>query len=613
MVNSLGRILWKRNKLRSMTDVTDESKSDPLEVPSDGKKAFYEEAGVSRAMISGTYVMIFSLVGSALFWAYSIIATGNGLKYNTLASAIVGIFIVFSGGFAQSFIAKVKKEMIKDFESAKRLVGIYFKILMISAAVMTTVAIILALFLQDDYISVCIWLALPQIVLGHFGGVLTNLLSVKNRYDITGAIGGFIGIWLFIFGALFIYVFNFPPWIHGILSFLIALANLGPRIYYFKKKTPFKIKDFFTEGKVNDPRTPELIKDGLFSTVTNLDSLGQFGNIIFFLTAIVLGVVYPNNVSSDWMDVFSIVMSYVIAKVIFQFFAGPLNVEMSEAVANDDMDTAKDVLNSVGKLTTILGSLLLVIIAAFSGTILIELHPDAFYNEGVLDTVLYKEARIFFILCVIGHFEFGFASFFGNALVAVDESKRSAKAFGYTLIIAIVLTPILTYFFGLMGAGIATLICGCFVCPYMLITMKKAMSIEIHFKVGRQIPHLTVIALLFFLYPIGNVFGMIVDLVIVIAVCIVVLAVFMNFFGVLEPEDYGELRVFTEGLKLAALGNIMTKAGIFIYNLNPVNRRAENLKKKLNQDNLSVDTAEQDKDLVITAESDDAAANEPEG
>ncbi|MBD3350433.1 MAG: hypothetical protein GF364_03000 [Candidatus Lokiarchaeota archaeon] len=576
-----------------MTDNSDNvDKTDEIDIVKPKKKAFHEEAGVSRAIISGTYVTIFSLFGSLLFWGYSVIATGSGgLEYQGLASTIVALFTVFNGGFIQAYIAKIKNLTVTKPEEAETYAATYTKVFWLTGIIMTVLAIITAFAFNDEYISTCIWFVIPNILFSYTFSFANGLLQVKNRYDIVGIIGGMSGTYLFLFGYLFIFL-DIDGKFHAFIPLIILILNLIPTLYFFEKKTPFKMKNIIKKGSLKDKQAGKFFKYSLFSTVTNLDVLGIFGHISIFITASILAFQLPNDLKKQQMEIFSIVGSYVVSKVIIQFFSGPLNVELAESIANDDKDGAREVLNTLGRISLILGLLMLIVLVAFGKTLLLMLHEKAFIlTGGTFDNELYQTGILLFAFFTIGQFFFGFCSLFGNALVGIGAARLSARGFGIALVLCAVLTAIFVFFFGLVGAGIANLLSSLFLLPYMLYSAKKAIDIEFDFRVLRQLPHLILIFVLFYFYPFptDDFVAFMIALIIVVLITAVIMLTSMMFWGVMRPEDFNLMKDFLKSIKMGGLGDLMQKGCVIIYNLNPLNKKIICSKDDTGEYNLEKD------------------------
>lgn len=540
------------------------------------EKAFYEESGVSRALISGTYVAIFSMLGSILFWLYFVIATGSGgIEYIGLANTLNGLFGILNGGFSQAYIAKIKATMVEYPEQSDEVISIYTKVMWLIGIGMTMIAILTALVINDKYITTCIWFVIPLVAMNYFGCYIGNLLIIKNRYDIIAIVGGSMSTFLILFAILFMYVFDLPGIYHGLIPLFNGIIYISILYFFFHRKTSFKFKNIIHKGSIKDPRSKQFFKYSLFSTVTNLDNLGLFANLVTFLTTLVLGILYSTEEQKSLMQIFIIIAGYTVSKVAIQFFSGPINVEIAEAMAKKDIKTMQDVINSLGRTTFVLCLILLVIITSFSKILLYNLHYSAFLTgeTPTFDSLLYINGVFLFIFYFSGQYLLGFASFFGSILVAAGYAKISAKGFSFGLLICLVSTPILVYFIGILGAGISTIITGCIVLPYMFLKLRKILGIKSDLRILRQVPYLIIMFIMFFFYPFAQDINLfIIQLVGAVIITLIIFGILSSFFGVVEPKDFDLLKEPAKRLKLGSFIHILEKSNVFLFKLNPKNR-----------------------------------------
>ena len=322
------------------------------------------------------------------------------------------------------------------------------------------------------------------------------------------------------------------------------------------------------------------------NTVINLDALQVFANITSFLTAFILGLKFSQSEQKNLMEIYFIIANYVIAKLIIQFFAAPLNVEIAEAVAKNDNKTIKETINSVGKLALMLGLTLMTILAAFSKTLLYVLHKNAFIikidDSLIFDQNLYNKAIILFILFLFGQFGFGFSKLFGNALIGAGATKKSAYGFGFSLVIILITTIIFVYLFDIIGAGISTLIASLSLLPFIIIQTKRSLKIKFDLRVLRQIPQLTLIFIIYFYFPFtlnsSNFMDFIFQLILVIFLTIIILMILIPFFGVYSKKDFEFIEELLNSLKFPFakyFANLSKKFGMFLFKINPLNKNLE--------------------------------------
>jgi len=546
------------------------------------KRNLLEEQGAARAVASGAYALVFALLGSVLLMVFTIMATGNpGLAYYGEVGALIGIFQVFASGFSQAFIAKVKETYVEDPEKAIIQASAYTKVLIFIGICMAALSIILALLLPDPFITFCLIMIIPPVITTYIFTSLGQMLNVKNRFDITAFIGAFFGILVFAVGYLLI-VINAEPVFFVLIPYAIAINGTILSIVFYRKVSEYSLKDLYTKGKLFSEESKEFVKYSSYSTLTNLESIGILGNLIVFLTTIFMFAWYP-TVQILAVQLLTIIMTYAIVKVAIIFFAGPLNIEIAEAIKKENHDIVQETVTSIGRISFLIGLTFTTIVCAASGHILKILHPDIFLDaNGTLDETLLLTSQILLILCAVGQACYGFAALFGNALIGSGHAKSSALGFGITLIATFAITPILVFFFGFIGAGIAMLATGLFVLPFILIAMKKNLKVKLKFRIFNSIPHLTIVFLLIFFYPIEPVLGHLTSqnnlgiALIGFLMLFGILFAFLigiPFFGVMGPGDGQLIRDISQQFNIQGLGNFLIKWGRIFYYLNPFHKK----------------------------------------
>ncbi|MHA1293150.1 MAG: oligosaccharide flippase family protein [Promethearchaeota archaeon] len=546
------------------------------------KRNILEEEGSSRTVLSGAYSFIFAILGSLLLWLFTVIATGNpGLAYYGEILAILGIFQVIATGFSQAFIARVKTAYLEDPDLALIKAATYTKVLIFIGILIGILAFCLALLIPDPFIQICLLIAIPPLILAYVFNSLGNMICVKNRYDIAAFLGSFFGIIVFIVGITLVLI-NADPIMFTLIPIVLAINWLIWAVYFYKKVSPFSLKDLYTKGKLFSQESKDFVKYSSFSTLTNLESIGLLGNLILFLATLSLFFWYPESQILA-VQIITIVMVYAIVKVAIIFFASPLNVEIAEAIAKDNKEIIQQTITDTGRIAFIIGLTLATLVCAGAGHILRVLHSNIFLMEnGQIDENLLITSQILLILCAIGQACYGFAALFGNALIGSGQAKYSAIAFGITLILTFILTPILIFQFGFIGAGITMIITGFFVLPFMLIALKRILNVKLNFKVLSLMPVLAIVFLLIFFYPLDPVLehistgqnlkagliGLIMLLGIVFAFIIGI-----PFFGVMGPGDGKLIRDISLSFNLEAFGNFLIKLGRYFYYLNPLHKK----------------------------------------
>jgi O-antigen/teichoic acid export membrane protein len=547
------------------------------------KTKIFDQEGSSRAVTSGFYSFTFSIVGSLTLWVFNVIATGNdGLAYFGLISAILGITQIFSTGFGQSFIAKVKAAYVKDPDLALKKASSYFRIYILIGCIIALITFILAIIIPDPFFQINLLMAIPPLLLTYTVGLIGNMISVKNRFDITAFIGSFYGLVVFIVGAILI-TNGIDAVAFTLIPLFVGLWGTVLTIFFYRRVSPFTIKEMYTKGKTFSEDSVDFVKYTSYSTLTNLESIGVLGNIIVVLTAVSLSI-YEPAMRLLSLQIMTIIMTYVIAaKIIIIFFSGPFNIEIAEAVTKNNKKIIQQTITDVGRISSIMGLILLVLLSAGAGHLLRILHLSVFQENGnPINESLLISSQIVFILFAFGQFCYGYSALFGNALIGGGHAKKSAIGFAIALILTIILTPILTLLFGFVGAGITMFITGLILLPYMLIKVKNSLNVKLNFRVLNQIPYLIIVFLLILFYPLEAVLEHIThnnNLPIALIGLVMLLGILfafiigIPFFGVMGPGDGKLIRDITKSFNAEKLGNLLIKLGHFFYYLNPLHKK----------------------------------------
>lgn len=546
------------------------------------KRNVLKEEGSSRAVLSGSYYFLFGIIGSILLWVFTILATGNpGLAYYGEVIALLGIFQVFSRGFAQSFIAKVKNEYVQDKERAIIKAASYVKVRMTIGGILAIIVFILSFLIPDPFLQICLLFTIPPLLITYFFSSVINMINIENRFDITGFIGGLYGVIVFIVGILLL-LFKAEPIYFAIIPIFVTLNSVILSIIFFKKVSPYSLRKLFigdieSHKGFRSSEGREYLKYSLYSTLTNLESIGLLGNLIIFLATLFLYIWYP-SIQILAVQILTIVMAYAIVKVAVIYFTTPLNIEVAEAVAKDNKKIVQEAISDTGKIAVLLGLTLAIIVCAGAGHILKTLHLSVFIENGVFNNTLFLRSQILLALCAMGQGFYGLSALFGNALIGSGHGKYSAIGFGITLILTFLITPFCIFFTGFVGAGIAMFLTGSFVFPFMLIQIKRKLNIKLDLKIVNLIPFLIILFFLIYFFPLSSILGgenLLIGILMIFGIFITFLGG-IPFFGIFGPGDGKMIRDITQSFSLENMGNILIKIGNFFYYLNPFHSKKRN-------------------------------------
>ena len=260
-----------------------------------GKRTdIFKEEGSSRAIVSGAYFFVFAIVGSVLLLVFAVMATDNpGFAYYGEAFVILNMFTAVGSGIYPMYVSRVKAKFVHDKERALYLASSYSKIILLIGVILTSLAVLLYFIVPSDLVKAATLAAIPAILLGYVGGSFSQMVSLVNRFDIAAFISSLFGIVVFICGLLFISLGFAPIWF-AYIPLIIGLCSTPLALFFFFRVSPFKFKDLYTKGELFGKENAIFLKEGLYSTLTNLEGLGILGNTVFFITTLSLYAFYPN-------------------------------------------------------------------------------------------------------------------------------------------------------------------------------------------------------------------------------------------------------------------------------------------------------------------------------
>ncbi len=548
---------------------------------------FFEKEGSSRVLTSGSLYMFFSLINAGCIWVFIIVATGwDGLKYFGLTTAINGIVSLIGIGISRYFIAEIKAAFVINEELGRLKAASYSKLLFLTGLVlglgMIASPFVFGFFLTNVLLRECIFASGFASILIHTIYMFQIGLEIKNRYDLIAFASIFNGIFLLIFGAVFI-LNNFNPFGFAFYPFfnMITLILL---IYFFKKLTPYTIKDIFNASlnsrKMKENASPQVkhlieenqilsyLKNSMFSMIINIQNSRFFEDILFFSAAIYLAIFTDPSYQGFGLSLLTVLMTYGAVKTVILYYSAPLNIEVAEACAKDHHETVEDSINDSTRIASILALGFLTAMIALSGELLFYLHRELFIIGTVFNQELFSMAQILFILIIIGQFIYGYSTLFGNALIGSGNANLAARGFGITIIIIIVISPIFMSILGILGIGIVMLISSLFLLPYILFQLKRKLDIGYNFKLYRLIPNLIILFVLLLVFPFINLLNLIIGVILG-----AILYLLLNpFFGISIPEDLQMINDLFNTLRLRFLGNLIVNIMKITYNFSPLNK-----------------------------------------
>ncbi|MHA1269972.1 MAG: hypothetical protein ACTSPY_09330 [Candidatus Helarchaeota archaeon] len=599
--------------------MTDNNSSNEIKCKPKRKRTdVFKESGSSRVIASASWTILMAVIGAIMLFTYQIIA-GNfyggtgGLSYFSVTGAILALTVSISVGCGQAFIKFAKeKYTTSGIKEGNEIVIQMTKINLLFGIIISIIMMIISfLNLSDPVFFIILLGATSGVFISFIRDILMNMMGTLNRFDLGAIVGGLFGVVVCIFGFLIIFL-NLPAeFLSFIPTIMTGLMFIIAAIFYNRIKTVgFKDLFFsFRKHPINRKFADKYIKYGTQCAISNLVTFGIYSHIALLMTYIcynywgsILGISPPVTVLSI-TQILTLIDSFVFIEVAIIFFAGPINVEISEACAKNDYDTIESSINSVGRISMIIAlpiSLAMMVLAPK----LIQLFALGSVSVGsppVISNSLFFQAWVTLAITSIGQALYGLAQIYGSALIGAGKAKTSAIAFGIGALILLLTTPMFIFLLGfidnflpisginnyaLTGTGFAFLISGLFVLPYLASRTKQYFKIKFDLRLKRMIVPLLIVSLFLFFMPIDS-FALILQNLypigfeiyqILVMIFILLVGTFLNmallcFFGVIGKGDGKILRDTFTSFKLGWMAGIFIIIGKFFYNLNPFNKK----------------------------------------
>ena len=566
-----------------------EKKPDRKEIKIDfsRNRRFFEQEGSSRVITSGSLYMFFALINAGCIWIFIILGTGwEGLKYFGLTTAINGIVGLIGIGISRYFIAEIKTAFVINEELGRLKAATYSKLLFLIGIIMglgmILIPFIFGFFVKNQLLRECIFASGVTSILLYTNLVFQIGLEIKNRYDIIAFLSIFGGIFLLIWGYIFIsfdinpFWFAFHPFFNITTFILFA--------FFFSKQAPYSIRDIIQAGlktrnmkKKASPEIRELIeehqillymKNSVYSMFTNIQNSKFFEDILFFYAAIYLATFTDPEYQGFALSLLTVLMTYGAVKTVILYYSAPLNIEIAEACVKESYDTIEASINDSTRISSILALGFLTAMVALSGELLFYLHRDLFIDDGSFDNDIFFMARVLFILIILGQFIYGYSTLFGNALIGSGNAYSAARGFLITIIIITGLSPVFIFLFGILGMGIVMLISAFFLLPYTIFQLKKKLNVNYKIRIYRLIPNLFILFFLLWFFPFTSTISLLLGIILGASIYLML----NPFFGVSIPEDLQMIIDLFNTLKLKIFGDLIVYLMRSTYNFSPLNK-----------------------------------------
>ncbi|MFX0082360.1 MAG: polysaccharide biosynthesis C-terminal domain-containing protein [Candidatus Hodarchaeota archaeon] len=550
-------------------------------------RRFFEQEGSSRVITSGSLYMFFALINAGCIWVFIILGTGwEGLKYFGLTTAINGIVGLIGIGISRYFIAEIKTAFIVNEELGRLKAATYSKILFLIGLILALGMILISFisgFLQiNQLLRECIFASGVTTIFLYSNYIFQIGLEIKNRYDIIAFLSIFAGVFLLLWGYIFI-SFNISPFWFAFHP-LFNITTLFLFAFFFSKQAPYSIKEIIRSGlrtrtmkKRSSPDISHLIeehqillymKNSVYSMLTNIQNSKFFEDILFFFAAFYLAIFSNPEYQGFGLSLLTVLMTYGAVKTVILYYSAPLNIEIAEACAKESYETVEASINDSTRISSILALGFLTAMVSLSGELLFYLHKDLFINEGSFNTEIFIMARTLFILIILGQFIYGYSTLFGNALIGSGNANSAARGFLITIIIITGLSPIFIFLFGILGIGIVMLISAFFLLPYTILQLKRKLEVNYKIRMKRLLPNLLILFFILWFFP----FNSIISLVFGIILGAIIYLLLNPFFGVSIPEDLQMINDLFNTLRLKIFGDLIVNAMRSTYNFSPLNK-----------------------------------------
>lgn len=597
------------------------TENDAPELKSEKKSRIdvFKKPGAARAVASSSWTILMAIIGAIMIFVFYIYA-GNeygegGLSYYTVTGAIFALATAISAGSGGAFIKLAKEGYTENEERGKHLAVQMAKINLIIGLISNVALFVIAFLVMSDHLLfIMMFGAATAILISFMRDIFTNMFSIMNRFDMASIIGGLFGVVVFVYGFTLI-SFGFPAqWLaFGILVMVLIMLGISVFFYHrIKKQAGLGFKDLFLPSKkypVERSFTIRYLKYGSLTTISNLVVFGIFSHIVLLMTFLTYNawgsaLSVPNEIAVLKMTtLLSLIDAFVFIEVAIIMFSGPLNVEIAEACVKKDQECIESSVNAIGRVAIILTIPFSVAMMVLAQPLLLLLAQGSVSDGGGVTQDLLFQGWVTFAITALGQAFYGLACIFGAALIGAGEAKKSALGFGIGALLLLFITPAFIFLFGaldnvlpafgsspysLIGTGVAFLVSGIFVLPYLARATRKHLNIKYDLRIKRLIVCMLILGLflffapydayalflqntLFTFLPLGilNIVSLLTFVLLAGLLCIISYC----FFGVLGKGDGKLLQDTFDSFNLSWLARVLRKIGRFFYNLNPLNQK----------------------------------------
>ncbi len=584
--------------------------------PKRSRIEIFKQPGASRAVASASWTMLMALIGAIMLFVYQIYA-GNvygeegGLSYWSVTGSIFAIATLISTGAGGAFLKFAKEGYTENKEKGKSLAVQMAKINLLIGLNSNIALFALAFVVRSDPVLFIMMIGAASAIMFSFcRDILMNMFGIMNRFDMASVVGGLYGVVVFIYGFIIIFLGLPAEWlVFGMTFMLIIMLSISILFYNrIKHESEVGFKDLFLPSKkypIQGTFAWRYLKYGFLTSISNLVVFGLFSHIVLLMTFICyntwgasLGLA-GGITTLKMTQLLTLIDSFVFIEVAIILFSGPVNVEIAEAYCKDDHACIESSLNAVGKVGLMLSMPISVAMMILAQPLLLLLAEGSVSSGGAVTEALLFQGWVTLAITGFGQAFYGLACLYGSALIGSGAAKRSAIGFGIGGLLLFGTTPAFIFLFGwlddifpvlgtntysLIGTGVAFLISGIFVLPYLARITRQHLKVKYDLRIKRLIICMILFGLFLFFAPVDPYAALlqgfipldigllrILSLITWVLLAFIFCIVCYCFFGVAGKGDGKLLQDAFNSFGLGWLARWLRKMGRFFYNLNPLN------------------------------------------
>lgn len=411
------------------------------------------------------FTIAFNMIAGLIYtpWMITQIGQSNYGLY-TLATSLITMFVMDFGMSAAvtRFVSKYRAE--GDQQAVNRFLGIVYKLYFAIDTIILTALVVVSFFINDIYNNLSAseldTFKVLYVIVGLFSVIsfpFTNLNGILTAYE------NFVGLKLAdLFHKVFIIVAMVIALLMGYGVYALVTVNaisglltIVIKLIIIKKKTPLRVDfKYFDKGMLK-----EIFG---FSVWTTVSTLAQ--RLIFNITpSIIVAVSSTGSIGSALFGLATTIEGYVYT------FANAINgmfmPRISKLVYENKKDTElMSLMIKVGRLQCMIIGVLCAGFIAFGKSFIVDIWNKPDFTESYLCAVFLIIPSFFYLPLQIAN----------TTIIVENKVKLQSMVFVAMGVINIVLSLVLSKYYGALGASISIFI------AYMVRTV---LMVAIHTKV----------------------------------------------------------------------------------------------------------------------------------